>query len=245
MFNPKVFADHEAVSRYAAELLVARFRQEPSALVCLACGTTPIGTYQLLAEHAAREPSPFAKCRVIKLDEWGGLPPGDAATCEQQLRSTLISPLQLAERYIGFASQPRDPQSECARIADWLERNGPIDTCVLGLGVNGHVGFNEPAEFLQAHAHVAELSQASLAHAMLRQSAHRPMYGLTLGMVDLMQSRNMLLLVTGSAKREPLRRLLCGPITTEFPASLLQLHSNAVILCDAAANPREIAMKPP
>jgi galactosamine-6-phosphate isomerase len=96
---------------------------------------------------------------------------------------------------------------------------------------------------LQAHAHVAELSQASLAHAMLRQSAHRPTYGLTLGMADLMQSRNVLLLATGATKRKPLRRMLSGPITTEFPASLLQLHSRATILCDAAANPVEIAME--
>lgn len=195
-------------------------------------------TYQLLAEQGAREPSLFAKCRVIKLDEWGGLPPGDPATCEEQLRAALISPLRLDDRYIGFESQPHDPNAECARIATWLEQHGPIDMCVLGLGVNGHIGFNEPAAFLEPHAHVAQLSQASLEHAMLRQTKHRPAYGLTLGIADLLQSRQVLLLATGSAKREPLDRLLAGPITTDFPASLLQLHPNAVILCDAAADSR-------
>lgn len=235
MLKPQVFSDHEQVSRHAANWIIERLRQEPSALLCLACGTTPMRTYQLLAEQGAGEPSLFDTCRVIKLDEWGGLPPGDPATCDEQLRSTLISPLRLDDRYIAFESQPHDPDSECARIATWLEQNGPIDTCVLGLGVNGHIGFNEPAEFLEPHAHVAQLSQASLKHAMLRETKRRPAYGLTLGMADLLQSRQVLLLVTGAGKREPLRRLLSGAIATEFPASLLQLHPNAVVLYDSAA----------
>jgi galactosamine-6-phosphate isomerase len=235
MLKPQVFADHEAVSRHAADRIVDRLREEPKAILCLACGNTPMRTYQLLAEQGAREPSSFSRCRVIKLDEWGGLPPGDPATCEEQLRRALISPLRLHDRYISFDSQPRDAEAECARIAGWLQQNGPIDTCVLGLGVNGHVGFNEPASFLEPHAHVEQLSQSSLEHSMLRQTTHRPTYGLTLGIADLMQSRHVLLIVTGSAKREPLRRLLSGPIATDFPASLLQLHSKAAVLCDAAA----------
>jgi galactosamine-6-phosphate isomerase len=242
MLKPQVFADHEAVSRLAADRIVDRLRQEPAALLCLAGGATPMRTYQFLAEQGAREPSLFAKCRVIKLDEWGGLPTGDSATCEAQLRSTLVSPLRLDDRYVSFNSQPQDPKAECARVTNWLLQHGPIDTCVLGLGVNGHIGFNEPAAFLEPHAHVAQLSQASLEHSMLRQTTHRPTYGLTLGMADLARSRQVLLLVTGSAKRDPLRRLLSGPIATEFPGSLLQLHPNAVILCDTAANPTEISM---
>jgi galactosamine-6-phosphate isomerase len=236
MLKPQVFADHEAVSRHAADRIVHRLREQPSALLCLACGSTPMRTYQLLAEHGARQPSLFGNCRVIKLDEWGGLPSGDPATCEAQLRSLLIDPLRLVDRYVSFDSQPPDAKSECRRMAGWLLQHGPIDTCVLGLGVNGHIGFNEPAACLEPHAHVAALSRASLEHIMLRHTTHRPTFGLTLGMVDLLQSRQVLLLVTGLTKREPLRRLLSGRITTEFPGSLLQLHSNLAIVCDAAAS---------
>jgi galactosamine-6-phosphate isomerase len=171
----------------------------------------------------------------MKLDEWGGLPPGDPATCDVQLRTTLVSPLNLAERYVAFESNPPDPDAECVRIANWLDKNGPIDIAVLGLGINGHLGFTEPAEYLQPFAHVAELSQASLSHAMLAKAAVRPTYGLTLGMADLIQSRRILLLVTGPKKREPLQKLLSGRITTEFPASMLQLHTDVHLLCDAAA----------
>ena len=214
---------------------------KPTSLLCLAAGSTPTRTYELLALEGAKEPTLFQHCRIIKLDEWGGLPPGDPATCDSQLRTTLVSPLRLTERYVAFESNPLDPNAECARIAAWLDQNGPIDISVLGLGINGHLGFTEPAEYLQPFAHVAELSQASLAHAMLAKSAVRPTYGLTLGMADLIQSRRILLLVSGSTKRDPLQRLLGGRLSTEFPASILQVHPNMLLICDAAAYPECIS----
>ena len=235
MLQPQVFPDHEAVSRQAAEWISARLRERPTSLLCLASGATPTRTYQLLVEGGLKEESLFAECRILKLDEWGGLPIDDPATCDQHLRAGIVTPLGLASRYVGFDSNPEDAHAECARIAAWLGENGPIDICVLGLGTNGHLGFNEPAEFLQPHAHVAELSPASLAHAMIAQSAGRPIYGLTLGMADLMQSRHVLLLVTGAQKSKPVEQLLSGHITTQFPASLLQLHPKVQLLCDAAA----------
>jgi galactosamine-6-phosphate isomerase len=236
MLRTRVFDDHEAVSRHAADWLVNRLREQPDALLCLATGATPMRTYALLAERGRSEPSLFSRCRILKLDEWGGLPMTDPSTCDQHLRTSLVEPLGLEGRYVAFESQPADPQAECARIADWLEQNGPIDTSVLGLGVNGHVGFTEPAEYLQPHAHVAELSAASLAHAMIANSPARPTYGLTLGLADLLQSQHVLLLVTGTSKRVPLERLLSGQITTQFPASVLQIHPHVQILCDAAAH---------
>jgi galactosamine-6-phosphate isomerase len=241
MLKPQIHADHEAVSRLGADWLVERLRRQPSALLCLAAGATPMRSYALVAEQAKREPVLVQHCEVIKLDEWGGPSMDDPATCEQHLRSALITPLGLADRYVAFDSRPSHPDVECERIATWLEQNGPIDTCVLGLGVNGHIGFNEPAAFLRPHAHIAQLSEASLAHSTLSQSAARPTYGLTLGLADLLQSRHVLLLVTGPAKRAPLERLLSGQITTEFPASFLQLHPNVTLLCDrAAAGPDKI-----
>lgn len=235
MLKPIVLADHEAVSHRAAEQVIAALRDNPSVLVCLASGGTPSRTYELLAAEGARRPQLFATMRVLKLDEWGGLPEGAPGTCEHHLRSTLIDPLGLGPRYTAFASSPAAPAAECARMAAWLASHGPIDVCLLGLGVNGHLGFNEPADALQPHAHVATLSSASLGHAMIGSTTMRPTYGLTLGMADLLQARQVLLLVTGAAKREPLARLLEGRITTMLPASLLHLHANAMLLCDEAA----------
>ena len=241
MLRPIVLPDYKTLSQRAAELVVAELRAKPTSLLCLASGSTPTRTYELLALEGAKEPTLFEHCRIIKLDEWGGLSPGDPATCDSQLRTTLVSPLGLTERYVAFESNPLDPNAECARIAAWLDQNGPIDISVLGLGINGHLGFTEPAENLQPFAHVAELSQASLAHAMLAKSDVRPTYGLTLGMADLIQSRCILLLVSGSTKRDPLQRLLGGRLSTEFPASMLQVHPNVLLICDAAAYPESVS----
>ena len=231
MIEPRVLPDHESLSRQAAAWLADQLRERPNALVCLAAGSTPARTYELLAERGAAEPGLFARCRWLKLDEWGGLAMDDPATCEHQLRTTLVAPLGAADRYTAFESQPDDPAAECRRVADWLGQNGPIDLCVLGLGVN------EPADCLEPHAHIAQLAASSLTHAMLQRSQGRPTFGLTLGMADLLQSREVLLLVSGPTKRGPLARLLSGRITTDFPASLLHLHPQVTLLCDAAAYP--------
>jgi galactosamine-6-phosphate isomerase len=235
VIQPQILPDYETLSQYAADWLVARLRERPSALVCLAAGSTPSRMYELLTERGTAEPTLFQRCRFIKLDEWCALAMDDPATCEHQLRAALVTPLGMSERYTAFESQPANPAAECARIASWLKQFGPIDMCVLGLGVNGHIGFNEPADFLEPHAHVARLAESSMGHAMLKRSTGQPAYGLTLGMADLMQSRRVLLLASGNAKHGPLEHLLSGRITTTFPASLLQLHPDVTLLCDAEA----------
>jgi galactosamine-6-phosphate isomerase len=232
---PQVLADYEALSRRAADLMIECLRVKANALICLAAGATPTRAYTLLAEHYPREPGLFDRVRVLKLDEWGGLAMDDPASCERFLRQTIVEPLRLRDRYIAFNSQSADPAAEAAQIAGWLNEHGPIDLCALGLGVNGHLGFNEPGPYLFPHAHVATLSADSLKHAMLDQARARPTYGLTLGTADLLQARQVLVLVSGAAKSGPLRKLLQGEINTQFPASLLWLHPNVTLLCDAEA----------
>jgi galactosamine-6-phosphate isomerase len=233
--TPQVLADYEALSRRAADLMIESLRTKPNSLFCLAAGATPTRAYTLVAEHYHRAPRLFEQMRVLKLDEWGGLAMDDPASCEGFLRQSILEPLRLQDRYIAFNGQSEDPAAEVARIAGWLKEHGPIDLCVLGLGVNGHLGFNEPGPHLTPHAHVAQLSAESLTHAMLDEAHTRPTCGLTLGMADLLQAHQILLLVSGAAKSAQLHTFLQGEITTEFPASLLWLHPNVTLLCDAPA----------
>ncbi|MBI3418148.1 MAG: 6-phosphogluconolactonase [Verrucomicrobia bacterium] len=239
MMKPEIFPDHEVMSRAAANWLARELKRTPDALLCLATGGTPTRAYDLLAEKRHAQPGLFRKLRVLKLDEWGGLAMDDPATCEAHLQHHIVQPLKLGRRYFGFESQPRDAQAECARVNEWLTANGPIGVCVLGLGVNGHLAFNEPAAFLRPHAHVATLSCASLRHAMLNETNERPKFGLTLGMASLLQARKILLVVSGASKRAPIQKLLSGEITPRFPASFLWLHPNVVLLCDEAARDKE------
>ncbi|MGH9160049.1 MAG: 6-phosphogluconolactonase [Vicinamibacteraceae bacterium] len=233
--NPIVYADYEQMSRAAARWLGDALRRRPDILLCLASGATPMRAYELFAQQHARRLPLFRRFRVIKLDEWGGLAMDDPASCERHLQEAILQPLRLNGGYVGFRGDAPNPEAECARIQRWLNRNGPIDACVLGLGANGHLAFNEPARWLRPHAHVATLSPESLRHDTLARGRTRPRYGLTLGMADLSQARRILLLVSGASKAGPLRELLRGVITPRFPASLLWLHPDVTLLCDQEA----------
>ena len=160
----------------------------------------------------------------------------DPATCEHYLRRLLLNPLAVPpERYCGWESQPADAEAECRRMAAWLAVHGPVDIQVLGLGENGHLGFNEPAAQLCATPHVARLSAVSLGHSMLGPSRGRVAFGLTLGIGDILAARSILLLVSGERKARQLQRLVTGEISPEFPASLLRRHRAVTVFCDAAA----------
>jgi len=229
------YADYEAMSRAAARHLARDLAAKPSSILCLATGATPTRTYQLLAKQLAARPAIHRKLRILKLDEWGSLEGHDPASCEQYLRKSLVTPLKLGRRFVGFRCVPADPETEWERIRAWLRQHGPIDLCVLGLGLNGHLGFNEPASYLQPHAHIAQLSPTSLQHSMVKGNRVQPRYGLTLGMADLLEARRVMLLVSGEAKREPLAQFLAGGISTDFPASFLWMHPALTIFCDRKA----------
>ena len=232
----QVCDDLESVSRSAAQRVLHALTRKPDLLLCPASGFTPLRTYELLAEHAAEHADDFRSLRIVKLDEWGGLAPDDPGTCEAQIKTLVMTPLGVtADRFFGFNSNAADPQAECERIRRRFASEGPIDLCVLGLGLNGHIAMNEPSSFLQAEAHVASLTESTLRHPMLADSRSKPGFGLTLGMAEILTSREILLLVSGTAKREPLRKLLRREIATNFPASFLWLHPNWTLLCDRAS----------
>jgi galactosamine-6-phosphate isomerase len=174
--------------------------------------------------------------RVLQVDEWGGLEKNHPASCEADVRVKLLEPLKIkSDRYFGFRTQASNAESECARMREWLAKNGPIDICILGLGLNGHVAMNEPAAELAPHAHVAALARSSLHHPMLKDLKAKPRYGLTLGMRDILSSQLVLLLVNGTHKRSALKRLLQPTVTTSFPASFIWLHPRGYVLCDREA----------
>lgn len=228
--------NYEALSQLAAELIVEEIRRQPDLLLCAASGSTPIRCYELLAEKRQAEPQWFDRLRILKLDEWGGLPMDDPATCEAYLRRYLIQPLGISEnRYLTFQSNPSDPQVECQRIRSLLAEHSPIDLCLLGLGLNGHLGLNEPVRSLPPFTHILELSESSKQHSMLDKATRQPEYGMTLGMAEILASRKIVLLVSGANKREPLGRLRSPQISTAFPASLLWLHRDVTCIYDRKA----------
>ncbi len=235
----RVASSYRQMSRLAADAVVAALKTRPNLLLCASAGGTPTGTYACLAERQKNSPALFAKMRVLQIDEWGGLDAESPVSCAADLRQKLVAPLRLRDdQVMGFRTNAPNPARECERIRNWVAKNGPIDVCILGLGLNGHIAMNEPAKELEPHTHVAALTKSSQEHNMLRGLAKRPAFGFTLGMQEILCSRQILLLVSGAAKREVLKRLIEGRVDTRFPASFLWLHGNAIVLCD-----REVAQR--
>ncbi len=224
--------DQEDMSRRAAARVLEALRRRPDLLLGAVTGDSPLRTYELLAAR----PSLFRRARVTALDEWRGLPRGHPATCEAYVRKRIVGPLAIGRsRWQAWRSDARDPLAECRRMSRWLDREGPIDLCLLGLGRNGHLLMNEPGPSFPPGLRAARLLPSTRRHPMVRALKPRPRFGFTLGLADILRSRAIVLLVSGAHKAAPLKRMLAGRVTTRCPASFLWLHPDVTVYCDRAA----------
>jgi len=230
----RLFESPEELSEFAASIIMYNLKTTDGLLMCTATGNSTTLTYRKLVEK--KKHFEADTLRILKLDEWGGIPMTDPQSCEVYLQEKLVKPLEIPEEnYIAFQSDSEAPAGECLRIQEYIDEQGPIDLCIVGIGLNGHVAFNEPAGFLQPNCHVQELSEKSLSHPMAVDMGTKPAYGLTLGMVDILNSKQLILLIHGLNKAEITREFMTKKITTSLPASLLWLHPNALCLCDKEA----------
>jgi galactosamine-6-phosphate isomerase len=230
--------DEMELSRHAAAQILAALRRKPDLLLGVATGRSPTLTYERLAAARAKEPALFRRLRILTLDEWLGLPARHPGSCEVYVREKLLGPLGVdASRHRGWRAASRNPRAECERMAHWLDRHGPIDLCVLGVGTNGHLLMNEPASAIDPAPHVARLAESTRRHSMLGSPRTAPRSGLTVGLADVLRARSILLLVSGRSKRAALKRTLRGPVSTRCPASFLWLHGDVTVHYDRAARP--------
>ena len=209
--------------------MVEAIQKKPDLLLCPAAGNTPIGAYKLLEHY--KDQVDFSKVRVVQLDEWAGIDRDDPSACSRQIREQLIEPLGIST-FIEFASNETGLDS----VKSFLDANGPIDLCILGLGLNGHLGFNEPAPYLHPDVHMTTLSETSKTHDMVKNKARSPEQGMTLGMGTILQSRQILLLVSGDHKKSILEEIKQKKVRTSLPASFLWLHQNVSCWSDRMAN---------
>ncbi len=228
--------NYETMSQLAHNLALSEIKAKSDALLGLATGSSPIGLYAKLKETYHANPTIFKDLNVVKLDEWCGIPMDNPASCEWFLKAHVLDHWRVSkERYISFNSDPKNLLVECRRVHLELQRKGPIDLCILGLGANGHLGFNEPLYTLVPFCHVAALSKESLQHQMIENLSEKPKFGLTLGMAEIVQSHKIILLVTGNHKDQTVKRFLSKEISTHLPASFLWLHNNADCILDTGS----------
>jgi len=229
--------DYQSLSLQAAQFIFHLIQQNPRAVLCCATGSTPTQTYKDLAGLVREKKTDTSELTIVKLDEWVGLEPTNTSSCEYYLQTFVLKPLGIPQsNFISFKSNESNPEEECQIIRKQLEDRGtPIDLCIIGLGLNGHLGFNEPGTEPTDHAHVVTLTQETLHHTMLSGNTQPITQGMTLGLQDILDSKVALLLINGVNKQTQFRRLMSKEVTKEFPASYLWKHPNFVCFVDKVA----------
>ena len=233
-----VCPDYNAMSRQAANVIAAQVIMKPDCVLGLATGSTPVGAYQQLAKWQQQGDLTFKDVRTVNLDEYRGLPGTHDQSYRYFMNTNLFDHIDIdkANTYVpnGMAE---DVDAECAAYDERIQEFGGIDLQLLGIGHDGHIGFNEPADHFSCGTNCVELTDMTI-DANARFFANRddvPRQALTMGMQAIMQARAILMVVSGADKAEIIRKSFCGPITPEVPASILQLHPNVTIVGDEAA----------
>lgn len=236
--NIQMYDTEEQVDEAAAGLISGLVRLNPRAVLGLATGSTPVGIYRCLVRDYREGLISFKEVTTFNLDEYVGLPADHPASYNAFMREHLFNHVDLPETSAFLPDgTARDLEEECRRYETLLSSKGPVDLQVLGIGRNGHIGFNEPDRELVAGTHVVELAEDTRqANARFFDSPQDvPKRAVTMGIRNIFQARTILLVAKGREKAEAVRQALEGPITTDCPASLLQIHPHVIVMLDRAA----------
>ena len=233
----RVFDDYEALSDAGAELLCTLLKEKPDAVLGLATGSTPEGVYaRLVARYRAGEIS-FASVRTVNLDEYYPIAKNDPESYHTFMRQHLFDLVDIKPENTHLPDgETDDPTREAASYEALVASLGYPDLQLLGIGRNGHVGFNEPANELTDETHLTPLTKSTLdANGRFFAGRQMPDHALTMGIGTILHARRIVLLANGEEKREALRTLRAGKMTARCPASLLLPHPDFTVLCDRAA----------
>ena len=236
--------DYKGMSRKAASIIASQVTLKADSVLGLATGSTPIGMYEQLVEwHKAGELD-FSAVKTVNLDEYVGLAPDHDQSYRYFMNDNLFNHVDIDKDFTfvpdGLAE---DAAAECAAYDEIVESLGYADLQLLGIGHNGHIGFNEPDTFFTKATHVVDLTDSTIdANARFFESANDvPRQALTMGMGCIMAARRVLLIANGEGKADALYKAFCGPISPDCPASILQLHNDVVVIGDEAALSKIVA----
>ena len=230
--------DYRDMSRKAANILSAQVIMKPDAVLGLATGSTPEGTYAQLIEWYNKGDIDFSAVTTVNLDEYVGLDGNDPQSYRYFMDHNLFDYINIdrANTFVpnGCAA---DLAAEGRAYDARIEALGGIDLQLLGIGLDGHIGFNEPDRYFVKSTHVVELHEETIrANSRFFDSIDKvPRFAYTMGIKSIMQAKTILLIASGEAKADAIYNTVCGPVTPAVPASILQLHNNVIIVADEAA----------
>ena len=233
----KIFETYNELSFHAAEKIIELVKNNPDAVLCLAAGDTPRLTYTLMSKKAIEEKVDFTRCTFIGLDEWVGIPPENEGSCQFFLQNHIFGPLLIRSSQIHlFDALSENLVQECLAMDKIIIEKGGIDLMLVGVGMNGHIGFNEPGVSVNNYSHVIDLDSAT--QSVGQKYFKHPTAlkkGITLGLNHLLQARKVIVVANGVKKAEVIRKALEEEINTDTPASIIRTHPHGLVMIDEDA----------
>jgi glucosamine-6-phosphate deaminase len=232
-----ILPDYDAVSRLCADMIVGTLRKKSNAVLVLPTGKTPLGTYRELIKANREGRADFSNATVFALDEYVGFSSNHKHSFANFLRNNLLAHIKISKKKCHFLDGvAEDLEGECILYEERLRKAGGIDLAFLGIGVNGHIGFNEPGSSLGSRTRIKTLTKETVERNWaLFADEEVPRFALTVGIGTIMEARKVLLAASGAEKAEAVRLAAEGPITSGVPASILQMHPDVTCVVDEEA----------
>ena len=230
--------NYDEISKAAAKIVAGQVAVKPDSVLGLATGSTPVGTYRILVDMNKRGEVDFKEVKSFNLDEYYPIAPDNNQSYRYFMNENLFNHINIEIKNTHVLNGlAENPEEECAAYEKMIEEAGGIDLQILGIGENGHIGFNEPDRELVAKTHLTKLTESTInANSRFFSSIDEvPTQSLTMGMASILSAKKIILLASGANKRNAVKGLVDGGITTSNPASLLNIHPDVVLICDREA----------
>lgn len=230
--------DYDEMSKKAASVLAAQIVADPESILGLATGSTPKGAYAYLCQWYQDGILDFSGIQTMNLDEYKGVSRDNSQSYYYFMKENLFRHVNIKEENTYIPDGGReDAEAVCREYEALIRGKGGAALQLLGIGQNGHIGFNEPADCLKRECHCVSLAESTIEanKRFFEKAEDVPRQAYTMGIGTIMSAKKILLLASGAEKAEALYRTVCGPITTQVPASMLQLHRDVTIIADEAA----------
>lgn len=232
-----IYNDYRELSVKTAEMIAGIVTEKPDSLLCFPAGETSVGTFKHLIELNKTRQISFRQCKIVGLDEWASLGKMKNENCFSFLKKNLFSHIDYSdENLCFFDGESDDLMYECLKTDKFIKKNGPIDMILLGAGMNGHLGLNEPGTSFDLFSHIVDLDETTKITGQKYFSEEVNLSkGVTLGIKYIMEAKTAILQLNGTRKARVARRLIDSEISPEFPASAIKAHLNSYLLLDKDA----------
>jgi len=230
--------NYNEVSFLGADILAKQIKQNPKSKLGLATGSTPVGMYKKLVEMHKKDGLDFSGIQTFNLDEYYPIKKSNDQSYDFFMRDNLFSHINIKPENIHLPNgESANPEKECIAYEKMLAEAGGVDIQVLGIGVNGHIGFNEPEKELKLATHLTNLTPNTIEvnSRFFKNIEDVPTKALTMGMGTIMKAKSILLLISGENKAPVVKKLFSGVVTTDVPASFLNFHDDVTVILDEAA----------